>query len=138
VKRIAVLVSLVFFVAYSWASEKKKICVQNTCIVAEVVRSGALQQQGLSGRETLSDTEGMLFVFAQEARYSFWMKGMKFSLDIIWIAHDGTIVDIKEQQRPCEAPCESLVPAKKALYVLEVTAGFAERHNITVGSKVRF
>ncbi|MEW6075522.1 MAG: DUF192 domain-containing protein [Candidatus Omnitrophota bacterium] len=137
-KRIAILVSLVFFAAYSWASEKKKICVHNTCIVAEVVRSEALQQRGLSGREKLSDAEGMLFVFGQEARYSFWMKGMKFSLDIIWIAGDGTIVDIKEQQRPCEEFCESLVPAKKALYVLEVTSGFAKRHNIAVGSKVRF
>jgi uncharacterized membrane protein (UPF0127 family) len=138
VKKLVTLGVIVFLFVPSWAGEIKKVCLQNVCIDAEVVRSDASRQQGLSGREKLSDTEGMFFVFEREERHSFWMKSMKFSLDIIWIARDGTIVDIKELLRPCDLLCESFVPSKKALYVLEVGAGFAKRHNITVGSKVRF
>lgn len=136
-RQIVTLGIIAFLVIPSWAGEIKRICVQNVCIDAEVARSDAARQQGLSGREKLSDKEGMFFVFEREARHSFWMKGMKFSLDIIWIARDGTIVDIKEQLRPCDVLCESLAPSQKALYVLEVSAGFAKRHRITVGSKIR-
>ena len=39
--------------------------------------------QGLSGRSSLSESSAMLFVFDIESdRYCFWMKDMKFDIDI--------------------------------------------------------
>ena len=40
--------------------------------------------QGLSGREALLSDEGMLFIFGESSTHSFWMKEMKFPIDIIF------------------------------------------------------
>ena len=45
--------------------------------------------KGLSGRDNLADDEGMFFVFEKSDIYPFWMKDMKFAIDIIWIMEDG-------------------------------------------------
>ena len=41
--------------------------------------------RGLSGRESLDEDEGMLFVFDVPGNYGFWMKDMNFAIDIIWL-----------------------------------------------------
>lgn len=56
----------------------------------EVVKNDLSRSQGLSGRKAmLSQTgetiDGMLFVFSNQAKQSFWMKDMRFDLDICWL-----------------------------------------------------
>ena len=88
---------------------------------------------GLSGRESLEG--GMWFVFPEADYYSFWMKDMKFPIDIIWVSDDFEIVDIKENVSPDSFP-ETFRPKAKALFVLEVPAGFSKTHQIHIGGKV--
>lgn len=90
---------------------------------------------GLSGRQSLSQGWGMLFIFDKPDRYSFWMYGMMFSLDIIWLDKEGKVVHIVTDAQPCpqQGPCQSYTPGSEALYVLEVSSGFASQQNITVG-----
>ena len=59
-----------------------------------------MQEQGLSGKSQLAQDQGMLFVFAQPGKYYFWMKGMNFSIDIIWIGEDMKVIYIKKDARP--------------------------------------
>ncbi len=54
------------------------------------------QAKGLSIKNTLNDNEGMLFLFNVPGEYSFWMKDMKFPLDIIWINSNHEIVHIEK------------------------------------------
>lgn len=58
-------------------------------IKAEVVDNEEARMKGLSGRDNLADDEGMFFVFEKSDIYPFWMKDMKFAIDIIWIMEDG-------------------------------------------------
>src|SRR3989344_3587537 len=58
------------------------------------------QQQGLSGRDGLKDDEGMLFVFANSGEHLFWMKDMKFPIDIIWLNDNREVIYIKKNARP--------------------------------------
>ena len=51
--------------------------------------------RGLMSREHLGDREGMLFVYEVEGLHRFWMKDVSFPLDLLYVARDGTIVDIK-------------------------------------------
>ena len=82
----------------------------------------------------------MLFVFERPAHHAFWMKGMLFPLDLIWI-ENGTVVHI-ERDAPHFPPSTSdlslpiYAPAAPATYVLEVNAGFTALHGIEVGSQV--
>jgi len=115
----------------------KKIRLGNTVINAEVVNTDASRARGLMYRERLEPGTGMLFVFPVEGHYSFWMKNMRFPLDMLWISSSGTITDIMAQVPPCgEGDCPGLEPVSDALYVLEVEAGFCAGHAIKAGDRL--
>ena len=104
--------------------------------IVEIADSPALKAKGLSGRDGLDAGQGMLFIFNPVSKTSFWMKGMKFSIDIIWIA-DGEVVSIEERASlPKGMNIPVYRPKVKANYVLEVNAGEVEKHGIKVGDKV--
>ena len=98
---------------------------------------------GLSGHTPLAPGAGMLFVFEQAERYSFWMRGMLSPLDMVWIDADCTVVHITRNAPP-PAPEQALAdlprygPPVPILYVLEINAGEAESAGVTVGSPARF
>jgi uncharacterized membrane protein (UPF0127 family) len=115
-----------------------KACCRGICVQAQIAASEEERAQGLMFRKTLEPEEGMLFVFDQQLRYSFWMKNMNFPLDLIWINQDKVVVDITRNAQPCVEACESLVPAEAAKYVLEVNAGFALKHHIQTGDRMDF
>ena len=102
----------------------------------EVARTEAEKVRGLSDRDRLAPDRGMLFVYGAPVRPLIWMRGMRFPLDILWI-RDGRVVDLVRGAKaptPGEAPQE-FAPSDDAQYVLEVPAGFAERHGIAVGDR---
>ena len=105
-------------------------------VTVEVARTEAEKVRGLSDRDRLAPDRGMLFVYGAPVRPLIWMRGMRFPLDILWI-RDGRVVDLVRGAKapaPDEAPQE-FAPREDAQYVLEVPAGFAERHGIAVGDR---
>ena len=40
---------------------------------------------GLSNKSSIKENEGMLFVLNRSSRRGFWMKDMKFTIDVIWL-----------------------------------------------------
>ncbi len=95
------------------------------------------QSKGLSGRVGLQDHTGMLFVFERPDRYAFWMKDMKFAIDMIWISEDLHVVYIKKDAKPELYP-ETYGPSTNAKYVLEVASGFSDTYHIKEGDSVSF
>lgn len=118
----------------------KQVTIGEAVIKVEVAVSPQSRQQGLSGRGSLGADEGMLFIFEEKSRHQFWMKGMNFALDFIWIA-DGSVVDISQR---IPAPFGTfdlpriLRPAVKVDQVLEVNAGVVESSKIKIGDKVTY
>jgi len=98
------------------------------------------RMQGLSGKERIKENEGMLFIFDSPYRYGFWMKEMKFPIDIIWISGDR-VIGFSEGVPP--EPGRSL--GELTVYyspgavdrVLEVNGGVVARYNIREGDKIR-
>lgn len=124
-------------------TERITVTAAGLTIDAEVVRSAAARAQGLGGRDSLAPDEGMLFVFAEEQALSFWMRGMRFPLDFLWIASDGTIVDLTEGVPPPEPGTEDselqrYQPSVPARYVLEVNAGVLRQGGVQIGGAVTF
>lgn len=87
----------------------------------EVADTAEARQQGLSGREKLKDDEGLLFVFNQPGRQCFWMKDMKFSIDIIWLDANKKVVQLEKNIAPSTYP--NTFCADNAQYVIELNAG---------------
>ena len=114
--------------------------VNGLILVADVAATDEQKTKGLAVKNSLAENEAMLFVFDNEAQHTFWMKNMKFPIDIIWIGSDKRVVHIEHNLQPCssELLCPTYKPVADSLYVLETVAGFAERHGITKGTPVDF
>lgn len=104
-------------------------------IFVELAQTPFEWQQGLQQRTFLASNEGMLFVFPQERTQVFWMKDTLISLDMLFIAQNGTVTAIYKNVHPCvNAPCSTYAGLGK--YVLEVNAGTANAQGITIGDLV--
>jgi len=102
----------------------------------EVVSNDWDMNRGLSGRAGLKNNAGMLFVFSKADFQIFWMKDMKFPIDIIWI-NEGKIVDIQEKAPvPITQYIESYRPSEIAKYVLEINGGLVEKYGFKIGDRV--
>ena len=113
-----------------------KVIVNNYAVYVEIADSPAEYQKGLMFHEPLKANEGMLFVFTNEEKRSFWMKNVFFPIDIIFISSEKKVVDIKSSFYPCtKDPCE-IFTSKPAKYALEVPRGFVEKHEVNVGDLV--
>jgi uncharacterized membrane protein (UPF0127 family) len=119
---------------------KARIVVNGFAILADVAITDEDQIKGLSIRDQMNENEGMLFAYGEPSRQSFWMKDMKFPIDIIWLNETGSIVHVEENLRPCvpSLECPSFSPNKNAQYVLETVAGFAQKHHLKIGTDIDF
>lgn len=116
------------------------LCVNEARINVLVADTPDERAAGLSGYPGLPEDAGMLFVYAEPQQATFWMKGMEFALDMIWI-RDGIVVQIHADvpPAPSDTPDNNLpryFPNEPITHVLELNAGAAERLGITIGSRI--
>ncbi len=91
---------------------------------------------GLGGRDSLPDGTGMLFPYDHAEQFSYWMKGMRFPIDIIWI-RDFRIVDIsKNVPIPIDGTLPVYAPREPVNLVLEIASGESDTHGFQIGDTV--
>jgi uncharacterized membrane protein (UPF0127 family) len=112
----------------------RTISIEGKSLRVAVADTDALRAQGLSGSDPLAENEGMLFVFAEDGTYSFWMKDMRYAIDILWLDAEGRVVHIEKGIAPETYPT-SFTSHSPSRYVLEVRAGYADQHDIQIGSR---
>ncbi|MCC6705130.1 MAG: DUF192 domain-containing protein [Thermomicrobiales bacterium] len=111
--------------------EYATITVGDDVLVVEIADDGLLRQRGLSYRDGLEPGTGMLFIYPDVGDRSFWMKEMRFCLDIIWLS-DTEVVGAAEDACPEPGvPDNQLaryVSNEPVRFILEVPANWlAER-----------
>ncbi len=119
----------------------RSLTIADKNILVEVVDTDNARKLGLSYRPSLENNRGMLFDFTNttDKRPSFWMKDMRFSIDIIWI-NNGTVVGI-EKNAPVPTETTQLptyTPPTNISHVLEVPSGWSDKNNIRIGNAVVF
>ncbi len=119
---------------------KAEVTVNNFNLITDLALTQDQQTKGLAVKNTMNESQGMLFVFEHPSLESFWMKDMKFPIDIIWMDANRSVVYIAPDLKPCPAvgDCPAYVPAKESMYVLETKAGFSHRHDVKPGSQMNF
>lgn len=95
------------------------------------------RERGLSNTVSLPTRTGALFIFAKPGNYSFWMKDMRYPIDIVWIDADWKVLGVTENVVPESYPT-AFYPPSDAKYVLEVNAGEARVLKLKQGSVVTF
>jgi uncharacterized membrane protein (UPF0127 family) len=102
----------------------------------EVAVSPEEKARGLMYRESMPMFSGMLFVYSQPQRVSFWMRNTLIPLDMVFIGADGIVRHVHENARPLD---ETGIPggSDDIQYVLELNGGLARMLNITPGAEIR-
>ncbi|MBA3377595.1 MAG: DUF192 domain-containing protein [Chloroflexia bacterium] len=117
-----------------------EITVGDVSVTVELALSDDDQALGLGFRNGLEPDRGMLFVFEEPAERSFWMRGMRFCIDIIWIAN-GDIVGAAEGACPDpegtdDADREHYLSGEPVTHVLEMPAGWMADNGFGPGTPV--
>lgn len=113
------------------------LSVSNRQYLLEVVSTTQDKISGLSGRSSLPQDRGMLFVYDRESVRCFWMKDMNFPLDIIWLNRNREVVHIERNLSQDTYP-KTFCPEQDAMYVIELNANEVERAGIDEGDKLDF
>jgi uncharacterized membrane protein (UPF0127 family) len=108
--------------------------ISNVPITVELADTPQASENGLMFRDSLPEDHGMLFIFDQPRKASFWMRNTKIPLSIAYADSDGKILEIKSMN-PLD---ETVVPSRsdEVDYALEVNQGWFARHGITSGAKI--
>jgi hypothetical protein len=111
-----------------------------TEIHAEVAATFAERQRGLMFRRELPSAAGMLFLFENPGRYGFWMFNTLTPLDILWLDSDRRVVFVSANTPPCPpgTACPTYGSDVVAQFVLELAAGQAASHALTVGDQLEW
>jgi uncharacterized protein len=108
--------------------------ISNVPLIAEIADTPQASENGLMFRDSLPADRGMLFIFEQPRRASFWMRNTKIPLSIAYIDSAGKILEIKSMN-PLD---ETVVPSSsdQIAYALEANQGWFAQHGISSGAKV--
>jgi len=112
------------------------IKINEATLKFELAESQVEKTQGLSNRNRLAKDEGMLFIYSEYSLHSFWMKGMLFPIDIIWL-QDNLIIDITANV-PIPTSTNLIIykPNKPVNKILEVNAGWVQTNNVKIGDSI--
>ena len=126
--------------ALAFQNSRIKVNINGYEILADIAISTEQEAKGLSTKDNMKEDEIMLSVYDRPSRQAFWMKDMKFPIDIIWLDVRGSVVHIEDGLKPCipSLTCPPYSPDKEAQYVLETAAGFSKKHQLTIGNHVDF
>lgn len=110
--------------------------INGKIIKVEIADTASKRSKGLGGRQKLAEFEGMLFIFEKMDKHPFWMKGLNFALDFVWI-RENKVVDILQNIPPPQGQPDSTLPIYSANTevdkVLELNAGSIKRLDIKIG-----
>ena len=135
---VVVIAASILVLIVGGGEESAEVKIGGIVFKVEVASSVMEQGRGLSGRQKLGDDEGMLFIFSNPGLYSFWMKGMNFPIDIIWI-NDDRIIGIERNVPVPVSVADNLktyVPRFAVNKALEINAGLAEKYGFKIGQQI--
>ena len=106
-----------------------------------IAETQATRAQGLSDQPSMPRDWGMWFDRESTSAASFWMKGMRFPLDMLWLDDAFQIVHVTHNAEVPEAgTADSELPRYRppmpVRYVLEVNAGLAQELGLREGMVV--
>lgn len=112
----------------------KRVYIRDIPVKAEVVSDAEEIERGLAGRKNLPEGRGMLFEMPEDEIQRFWMRGMQFAIDIIWIG-DGRVTGCEKNIQPADP--RIFTSPSGAGYVLEVPEGFCDENKVKVNDEVK-
>ncbi|HET7827794.1 MAG TPA: DUF192 domain-containing protein [Candidatus Saccharimonadales bacterium] len=115
------------------------VTINSNAFNTEVASSAAEFEKGLAGRPCILPNQAMLFAFKQPGQYPFWMRGMKFPIDMLWINSNDQVTAARANIQPSTYPQQfANAVDHPAQYVLEIKANRAIQLKVGLGTPVSF
>ncbi|MDA3811450.1 MAG: DUF192 domain-containing protein [Spirochaetaceae bacterium] len=130
---LLILLTIILFVSCNAKGNSVELQIADKTIQVEIADTNQLRSLGLMNRETLEKNKGMLFIFENERKLSFWMKNTRIPLSIAYIAKNGEIKEIYDMYPLDETAVKS---TRSVLYALEMNQGWFKENNIHVGDRI--
>jgi uncharacterized protein len=129
---------IILGVYYYFHPFQTNVIIGKTSFPIEIAVTDAEKQKGLGYRESLDEMHGMVFPYDHKEQYSFWMKGMNFPLDFVWV--DGNVIADLHQNIPVltNGVITVVKPSVPVDKVIEFNAGVIEKYHINIGDTVQF
>lgn len=109
---------------------------QRAAVKVEIANTPDARELGLMYRNHLEEDAGMIFIFPGPTAAQFWMKNTVIPLDMLFADSNGKVLGIVANAQPYS---EALLGGfAGTVYVLEVNAGYAAKHHIVAGDRLRF
>jgi uncharacterized membrane protein (UPF0127 family) len=105
--------------------------VKGTQLKLEVAATPEARTCGLSRREVLPMSQGMLFVEPRPRIMGFWMHGTRIPLSVAFLDDAGRILSI--QQMDTGNTTQTYLAPLPVRYAIEVSQGWFAQHLIGVG-----
>ena len=122
-------------VAVETAAATVPLTVGDKVIRVELADTPEKSQRGLMNRRSMPEDHGMLFVFPQPRRASFWMHNTLIPLSIGFFDRNGVLLEVREMQALDETTTFSR--SREVVYALEMNQGWFDRHGIKPGVRVQ-
>ena len=129
------LLFLFIITIFSCTGSMEKITLQigKSIYVVEVARTPEERQKGLMDRKEIPDKTGMLFVFENDRKLTFWMKNTHVPLSIAYISSAGIIKEIHDMEPESLAPVPSVHFVR---YALELPKGAFQKEGLKEGDRI--
>lgn len=124
------LISTVIVFSCRGDGDTVELQISEKMIFVEIADSPESRAQGLMNRKSLEENSGMLFVFDEEQKLSFWMKNTLIPLSIAYISRSGEIKEIHDMHPLDESSVSSV---RSVMYALEMNRGWFEKNNVSIG-----
>ena len=131
---VFVLAATVFMIYRGQQADTQYIYLNNVRFKAEIADTPMARERGLSGRSNLSETQAMLFTYEQSANNCFWMRDMRFAIDMVWLDDQQAVSAIERDVRPTTYP-QNFCHVSRS--VIEFKAGTVDRINLKIGDQVK-
>ena len=105
-----------------------------------VANDEASRELGLMCVTRLRPQHGMIFVFAENRDWEFWMKNTLVPLDMLWVDDDGTITTVAARVPAStrDTPDDAVARRRgRGRYVIELASGEASTDNLKVGTRLK-
>lgn len=138
---IIAIIALAFTIIQKggFLGKKTSVTISNQKLSLDVADTEKKRELGLSTKRSLKGNEGMLFVFPTKDYPSFWMKGMSFPIDIIFLNDNKVVTIYKNVPSPestTEIPTATYAPSSPINRVIELKAGRSDQLGIKVGDTI--
>ena len=132
-----VVLGLLPLLCWSGAALTDTLRLGEQTLVVELASTPEQWYRGLMHREQLGDDEGMLFVYPDSKKRTFWMKDTYIPLSVGLFDADRQLVEVMNLDPPrsvMQVTFPETVSQHAARYALEVRQGWFKDHGVTLGT----